>query len=233
MATLNASAPLPVILDALARAGWAELDGRSAQGVRSVLRGLCALLPHRSATGLVTANQVADAAGLKSRQTRDNLQVLETAGIITWTRGGIRDGRPTPGAITVHKRRLVDLVRRARRDMPARLRARATETAQRLETTLRARTLRNRAAAQGWRRSNTAPGRSQPALPHAAFTATPSPSGEVTGAPQGGPRGTAPALNSTGLATTPTTINNRPAVGSRRAQLRRAMALTGTGTRPC
>lgn len=180
--SLTAQAPLPVLLDALARAGWADLDGRAAQGVRSVLRGLCSLLPHGSATGLVTAHQIADAAGLKIRQTRSNLHVLEDAGLITWTRGGIKDGHPTPGAIKVNKRALLGLVRAARRAMPERLATRAAETAKRLRETLNARTIRNAARARRWRdHGTTRDHRANPA-PHAAFNAPLSPSREVTGA---------------------------------------------------
>lgn len=170
--SLNASAPLPVILDALARAGWADLDGRAAQGVRSVLRGLAALLPHKSATGQATANQIADAAGLKSRQTRDNLQVLEDAELIVWTRGGIIDGRPQPGFIKVNKKALVLLVHRARKELPARLARRAAETAQRVRDTLNVRTLRNRGRAEAWRAHKNPSDKRRNAASHAAFNAT-------------------------------------------------------------
>lgn len=232
MSTLNASAPLPIILDALARAGWAELDGRAAQGVRSVLRALGALLPHRSATGLVTACQIADAAGLRPRQTRSNLHVLEDAGIIVWTRGGIRDGRPVPGVIKVVKKRLIELLRRARRDLPARLKKRATETARRLTDTLNARTFRNAAAARTWRRSQTQPGRKRDPLLHAAFTATPSPSGEVTGRPEGRPPVSLP-LDSTGLSVPGTTLGKPRPAGPRRFDAVRARWQQRGGEAPC
>lgn len=215
--SLNAGAPLPVILDALARAGWADLDGRAAQGVRSVLRGLAALLPHRSATGLVTANQIADAAGLKSRQTRDNLQLLEQSGLIVWTRGGIVDGRPQPGVIKVNKRALVLLVNRARHELPARLAKRAATTAQRLRDTLNLRTLRNRGRAQAWRSGRSGVDKQRNPAPHAAFSATPSPVGEVTGRPTAAP---ALPLTDTGQTLPGTQIGKRRSVGSRAAQLR-------------
>ena len=218
--SLNASAPLPTILDALARSGWAELDGRAAQGVRSVLRGLAALLPYRSATGLVTANQVADAAGLKSRQTRDNLQVLEEAGLIVWTRGGIVDGRPQPGVIKVNKKALLALVHRARHELPARLARRAAATAQRLRDTLHRRTLRNQGRAQAWRagrRNQTAPDKARNPAHHAAFSATPSPFGEVTGRPPVAP---ALPLTDTGQTMPGTQLGKHRAVGSRAARLR-------------
>ena len=217
--SLNAAAPLPVILDALARAGWADLDGRAAQGVRSVLRGLAALLPHRSAVGLVTANQVADAAGLKSRQTRENPQVLEASGLIVWTRGGIVEGRPQPGVIKVNKKALVLLVRRARKELPARLARRAADTAQRVRDTLNVRTLRNRGLAQAWRAHKATSDKPPSPKPHAAFSATLPPFGEVTGRP----KAPAPPATDTGQTIPGTQIGKPRAVGSRSARLRSAI----------
>lgn len=141
---LTAGAPLPLIMSALARAGWADLDTGAAQGVRSVLRALCDLLPHGSATGNVTTSQIADAAGLSGRWTADRLRVLEAMELITWTRGQIIAGRPTPGLIRVNKKRLVDLIRRARHAIDDRTRARAAETSARIRDTLRNWTQLNR-----------------------------------------------------------------------------------------
>lgn len=213
MSTLNASAPLPVILDALGRAGWDSLDGRAGASCRAVLYALAGLLPHRSAVGLATANQVADGAGLKERATRTALNLLEEMGLITWTRGGIRDGVPVPGVIRVNKKPLLALLRSARAAMPDRLARRAAETAQRVAATLRRRTLANRAKMNAWRGRQTGDDKRRNPPPHAAFNASPSPYREVTGRPS------APPSTPTG-----TIINNRPAVGSRRAALRQAMA---------
>ena len=56
---VSAGAPLPVLVDSLARAAWLGLDTRAAQGIRAVLRGLAVLLPPKSASGRVTVAQVA------------------------------------------------------------------------------------------------------------------------------------------------------------------------------
>ena len=170
--SLTAQAPLPVLLDALARAGWADLDGRAAQGVRSTLRAICALLPHGSATGLVTAPQIADAAGLSERWTRETLTRLESAGVITWTRGTIINGRPTASIIKVSKRVLADLVNRGRKVRDSRLARRAAETSRRIQETLRMATIRPRRAAK--------PEPAPTARPRAALSATLPPIGEET-----------------------------------------------------
>ena len=138
---VSAGAPLPVLVDALARAAWLGLDTRAAQGVRAVLRGLAVLLPPKSASGRVTVAQVADASGRSLRRTRQVLQVMEAVGLITWTRGDILAGRRRPSLIRVSKKLLAALVTYARRRMPGRLARRAAEFAKRLAETLRARTI--------------------------------------------------------------------------------------------
>lgn len=124
--------PLPSLLTSLARAGWGELDGRTHAGLRTVLRGLEARLPHRSAVGLVTEAQLADVTGLSVRWVRRCLAALERAGLIEWHRGGIVAGRPRPSLVRVIKRRLVELIASARPELAARLAARAERTAKRL-----------------------------------------------------------------------------------------------------
>lgn len=142
--TLTAGAPLPVLLDALGRAGWGELDRGASQGIRSTLNALRILLPHGSAVGTVTTNQVADAAGLSARWTARCLRVLEEAGLIIWTRGQLINGTPVPGIIRVSKKAILDLIHRARRTVDERLRARAAETSARINATLRRHTQLNR-----------------------------------------------------------------------------------------
>lgn len=129
---LPAGAPLPVLVDALARAAWGELGSRSAQGARAVIRGLATLLPPRSAVGLVTVAQVADAAGRSVRRTRQVLQALEYAGLITWRRGELLPSGRRPSLIRVSKRLLAALVTAARRAMPGRLARRTAQFAARL-----------------------------------------------------------------------------------------------------
>lgn len=132
---------LPALVDALARAGWGVLAGRQGGAVRSILRALAQSLPAGSATGLVSARQLADMSGLSDRWTRSTLEVFELAGIITWTRGGIIDGRPTPSLIRVNKRAIASLVNHARRKHAATLRGRAASFARRLADELRNRTV--------------------------------------------------------------------------------------------
>lgn len=132
---------LPALVDALARAGWGVLAGRQGGAVRSILRALAQSLPAGSASGLITANQLADMSGNCSRWTRSSLVVLERAGIITWTRGGIIDGRPAPSLIRVSKRAIASLVNHARRQHEGTLRGRAASFARRLADELDHRTL--------------------------------------------------------------------------------------------
>ena len=203
--SITASWTLPRLVGAIAKAGWDELAGRRGGGYRAVLRALADILPPQSAIGLTTARQIADTAGLSERWARHILVGLEEAGVIVWTRGTIVDGHPTPGLIRVSKRALADLARRARHTGDERLARRAAETAARIRDTLRTRTLLR---AQPKRSANAPTQRPAP-VPRAELNATLPPSGEGDGA--------------TGLRSRPvtgTTINEKPAVGSRRAQLR-------------
>lgn len=134
--------PLDKLVSALARAGWDDLTARAAAGLRTVLRALSDVLPHGSATGQTTAQQLADAAGLSERWVRRCLTLLEDMELITWTRGQIRDGRPIPSTIRVSKRGLADLVNRARRSITGRVEERAATTARRIRETLRSRNVR-------------------------------------------------------------------------------------------
>lgn len=183
MSSVTAGWPLPKLLAALARAGWADLDTGSAQGIRSTLRALCDLLPHKSALGQVTTNQVADAAGLSARWTARCLRYLEAVGLITWTRGQLLAGVPTPGVIKVNKRALVDLVRRARGQIDERVRARAAETSRRIRETLRKGTQLNRPAKPSptpWYMRSQKPEQQNPLSERVELSSTLPPNGEET-----------------------------------------------------
>ena len=132
MSTLTAARPTDSLMTSLARSGWGDLSGRSMQGVRSTLRALVDLLPHRSGEGLATAAQIADAAGLSERWVRRCLHLLEDAELIRWTRGGVSAGTPLPSHFRVSKRVLVALIQGARPVLAAIQRQRAERTAQRL-----------------------------------------------------------------------------------------------------
>ncbi|MEV7972856.1 hypothetical protein [Cellulomonas sp. NPDC089187] len=138
-ATLTAHAPLPSLLRALARAGWGELGGREFQGVRTVLRALADSLPDRSAEGSTTIPQVAQRACLSERWTARCLALLEDAGLIVWTRGGVVAGTPVPSAIRVVKAAVLALIDAARPVREAADRARRAETRARLAEALRLR----------------------------------------------------------------------------------------------
>lgn len=145
---------LPSLVDALARAGWGVLAGRQGGAARSILRALAQSLPAGSGSGLITANQLADMAGVTSRWTRSTLAVLERSGIITWTRGGIIDGRPTPSIIRVSKRAIASLVNHARRQHEGTLRGRAASFARRLADELTHRTVIRRQPTRRQPRNN-------------------------------------------------------------------------------
>lgn len=130
-AQIRAGAPLGVILDALARAGWGPLAGNYYGATRAILTALGALLG-ASGQGDVTAGQIADAAGYSERWVRRKLAELEESGIVIWDRGGVRDGRPTAGFIRVSKAVLADMTNRAREAGSPKALARARETAARI-----------------------------------------------------------------------------------------------------
>ncbi|MFC8733584.1 hypothetical protein ACFT5B_14240 [Luteimicrobium sp. NPDC057192] len=137
--TPNASWSAPSLMTSLSNAGWGELNGRSMQGVRSVLHGLVAQLPHRSAAGKATVMDIADRAGLSMKWTARCLHLLEDLGVIEWTRGGItiesaskRHG--TPGWIRIVKHKLVELIFAARPWHDERLAQHRAETLRRIMT---------------------------------------------------------------------------------------------------
>lgn len=133
MSTLTAHRPLPSLLLSLERAGWGPLAGHDLQGVRSVLQGLVARLPHKAGQGTLTEAQVADAAGRSLRWTRRCLHVLEDLGVIEeWRRGGVVSGTPQPSWLRVSKRRLVELIESARPALQAVLALRKAATDARL-----------------------------------------------------------------------------------------------------
>lgn len=205
--SVTASWPLPRLVSAIARAGWDELAGRRGGGYRAVLRALADLLPERSAVGLVTAPQIADAAGITERWARHILTGLEEAGVIVWTRGTIVEGRPQPSLIKVSKKVLAALVHRSRSTKDARLAARAAETSKRIRETLRMRTL--------YRSQRRRPAQAASPAPRAELSATLPPF-------RGGsrvPEGTALPLTDTGQTVPGTQLGKVRNVGSRSARL--------------
>lgn len=166
--TLTAHAPLPALVRSLARAGWGDLAPMEYRGVRTVLRALGDTLPDRAAEGTCTIPQIAQRACLSERWTARCLAVLEDAGLIVWTRGGVVAGTPVPSVIRVVKRAVLALVEAARPMREAADRARQVATRARLAEALR---LRRPAR-------HTGPYRRRSAHPELA-TSLPTPTGEV------------------------------------------------------
>lgn len=133
MSTLTAARPVDSLVGSLARAGWGDLGGREGQGLRSTLRALVDLLPHRSASGHLTAAQVADVAGLSERWVRRCMTVLEDAGLIVWTRGGVIAGAPAPSHVRIAKSLIVAMIGGARPVLDALRAERAKRTRARIE----------------------------------------------------------------------------------------------------
>ena len=131
--------PLYMLLDTLKRQGWGPLSGRPWKGLRAVLAGLAARLPYGAAQGATTIEQVAAAAGYGLRWTRQCLNDLESFGLISWERGGVRYGRPVPSFFRIDKTMLAELVEAARDERTAAMAAWAARTRARLE---RIRTIR-------------------------------------------------------------------------------------------
>jgi len=69
------------------------------------MQGLAVCLPSKAAEGRTTAYQVAMASHITDRWAREGLKRLESAGLISWERGGIGpDGCPRPSWIRVDKK---------------------------------------------------------------------------------------------------------------------------------
>src|SRR4029077_8484560 len=113
--TITAGAPLTVTLRAVRRDGWGDLAGAHNRSLRLALAALADLLPGTTAAGDVTVWEVAQASAYSERWTRVALGRLEDLGLITWERGTIVEGRPTPSWVRIAKRVLVDLQRPPRR----------------------------------------------------------------------------------------------------------------------
>lgn len=132
MTTLNARATTHSIMRSLSQAGWGDLAGNRWQGVRSTLRALVDVLNNKTGEGLSTCPQLADATGLSERWVRRCLNALEEIEIITWTRGGIIDGKPAPSHFRIHKKHLLALAVEAKEILRGKLAERRTKTAERL-----------------------------------------------------------------------------------------------------
>ena len=125
--------PTPSLLTSLSNAGWGELAGNGLHAVRSVLDALARSLDYQTGSGFATAPQIADrAGGISERWTRRCLEFLERIGLITWTRGGVIDGKPAPSHFRIIKSALVKLIRLARPAQSAKEARRRRSTLERI-----------------------------------------------------------------------------------------------------
>lgn len=98
---MNARAPLTSLTRSHAQRGWGGFD----RCMTYAMQGLAVCLPSKAAEGRTTAYQVAIASHITDRWAREGLKRLESAGLISWERGGIGpDGRPRPSWIRVDKK---------------------------------------------------------------------------------------------------------------------------------
>nr|DAR47456.1 MAG TPA: helix-turn-helix domain protein [Caudoviricetes sp.] len=133
--------PLSRLVAWLRRQGWGALDAPRQGGLRSVVTALGDVLDDVTGEGDTTVEQVAAAAGLRERWTRETLGLLEDLGVITWRRGGVRYGRPCPSRIRMSKRTLCLLIEGAQETRTRALIEHAVRTRQRLAAFLRRRWL--------------------------------------------------------------------------------------------
>lgn len=160
---VTAGMPLPLLIDKARRHG-APLERRHL----AALDGLALLLPHHSAAGYATPNQIGDAARYTGRWMRTALAECEELGLLEWRRGGVREGRATPGFFRVCKARLCEMI---------------TEGAVTYSQLVRVRSSTTRARIAGLRYVQRQKRRSGPV----EVTDNLSPFGEVTGAAEGPP----------------------------------------------
>ena len=135
--TVNAHAPLAVLLYQLSSVNWGPLEPACFKGTRATLDAIARLLlvrrQDRKAETDITARQLAQHSGYGLRWTYQALYTLEDAGVIVWKRGGVVDGKPQAGLIRVAKSVLAQWIRDALPDATRRERKRRERTARRLE----------------------------------------------------------------------------------------------------
>ena len=206
--TITAGAPLTVILRAVRRDGWGDLAGAHNRSLRGALAALADFLPGTTAAGDVTVWEVAQASAYSERWTRVALGRLEDLGLVTWERGTIVEGRPTPSWIRVAKRVLVELQRAARRVRLDRDKAHSAARAARIALL---------------RRATLPPHKQKPRSDRAALAASPR--------PLRGEAGAAAALQAPPEPTEPSTnAARRDHAGAARLLLAQARAAVGVRT---
>lgn len=134
---LNASAPLHVLVDALARVEWGPLAGRQFAFARALLQFLATTSrgTQYTKTGavVITRAQIAQRCGYSTKTVQRNMPVFEEDGLLAWQRGAALFGTPTPGTLKVNKRLLVQYIKDARAPFGTREARRHARTRARLE----------------------------------------------------------------------------------------------------
>lgn len=133
---VSANQPLGDLVAALSRAGWGPLRGAENRCARAILEAIARNSKFekldRAGMTRITLNQIADRAGYSDRHVRRWMPVLEDLGLITYHRGGVKDGKPEVGALRVSKKLLVRWIMEARETYNRLLARRQEETAKRL-----------------------------------------------------------------------------------------------------
>lgn len=149
---------------ALARAGWGELAGADARGVRGVLTAVAShIVDHRTGAGFSSIPAVAAAAGYSHNWTQQKLWDLEAITVVSWRRGTMRRGRgkgKEKSYFQVDRRVLVELILAARVTRDRDIKAHVAESIRRLRE--QREKWRQRRADQRSRRSGTSPTESMP-----------------------------------------------------------------------
>lgn len=128
---------LPDLVSALRRAGWGPIAAPEYRPARAILDALSSNSRwagmDRAGTVVITAAQLADAAGYSLRHLRRWMPILEDIGLIEWHRGGVVEGRPRPGLLKVVKRVICQWIKDSRPANDARIERRRRETLARLK----------------------------------------------------------------------------------------------------
>lgn len=108
---MGAGAPLSKLGERLARTGAGPLfHGRLGATPLAVLALLCLVAHPGTGVYTTTAAQLAARLGRHEATVRRGLRRLERLGVLTWRRGTVVDGAPTPSTLRVNKTALAALV---------------------------------------------------------------------------------------------------------------------------
>lgn len=112
----NASWPVQALIRRWSRSGWGDMNEARYRGVVRTLMALGdAVAEERNGRDScrITTGQLAARSGYCAKWTQTSLNYLEQLGLITWTRGGIWNGKPRPSRIVIQRARLAAITREA------------------------------------------------------------------------------------------------------------------------